>query len=74
MKAVKTGDTYEIALACAKAVEEWSSSEGYWPDDWGRWQRAFDDAMVASGHPGGGPDIQGLRLVKKDGELLVMSV
>lgn len=72
-RAANTGDTYKVALACARAVEQWNSPGGYWPDDWSAWQRAFDDAMVASGHPGGGPDIEDLRVEQREGELFVVT-
>lgn len=44
-RAEKSGDVSKVAQTTARAVAEWNSPEGYWPDDWSAWQRALDDAM-----------------------------
>lgn len=42
-RAIKTGDPAKIEAVCAAAVAEWDEIGG-WPDEWSRWQRAFDDS------------------------------
>jgi hypothetical protein len=42
-RAEKTGNPFKVVLATARAVAEWNSPEGYWPDDWSRWERACWD-------------------------------
>ena len=65
-RAENTGDIFKIA----RAVAEWNSPEGYWPDDWSDWQRALDDAMP----PGEfAPDIAGIvETTNEAGEPLVI--
>lgn len=36
-----------VRAACVKAVNEWETIFGAWPDDWSRWQRALSDAANA---------------------------
>lgn len=43
-RAIKTGDAERIAQVCKDAVQVWDEI-GAWPDDWGRWQSALDDAL-----------------------------
>jgi len=45
-RAVKTGDTIRIRGEIFRTVTEWEEA-GEWPDDWSRWQRAFDDTCDA---------------------------
>lgn len=51
-RAVNSGDPEKVALACRKAVREWSQPpfNGCWPDDWSRWQRALDDVLPWNQH------------------------
>lgn len=46
-RAIKSGETEKIVLACTKAVREWAEPpfDGAWRDDWSRWQRALDDTL-----------------------------
>lgn len=41
-RAIKTKDREKVKEACIKAKAVWEK-QGYWPDDWSRWQRALDD-------------------------------
>lgn len=52
-RAINSGDTNKVVLACKKAVTEWGQApfHGAWPDDWSRWQRALDDACGGFGGP-----------------------
>jgi hypothetical protein len=42
-RAVKTGDLEKVKAETIRTVGEWESPEGYWPDDWTRWNRALSD-------------------------------
>jgi hypothetical protein len=44
-KAVRSGDTDRIVLACRDAVHEWNEPGAMWPDDWTTWQRALDNTL-----------------------------
>lgn len=46
-RAVHSGDSAKVLLACRKAVREWNRPpfNGAWPDDWANWQRALDDSL-----------------------------
>lgn len=46
-RAINSGDSDRVVLACKKAKQEWGQPpfNGAWPDDWSRWQRALDDAL-----------------------------
>lgn len=44
-RAVKSGQTDNVVLACRDAVREWGQPAAMWPDDWTRWQRDLDDAL-----------------------------
>ena len=44
-RAINSGDSAKVVLACRKAVQEWDESGMMWPDDWSRWQRALDDSL-----------------------------
>ena len=48
-RALKTRDYATVRAACVKAVKEWDSEFGMWPDDWSRWQRALDDTAGWNG-------------------------
>jgi len=41
-RAVKTKDPEKVKAACKAAIAAWNK-QGYWPDDWSRWQRAIND-------------------------------
>lgn len=53
-RAINSGDSDRVVLACKKAKEEWGQPpfNGAWPDDWSRWQRALDDALPWNEHVG----------------------
>jgi hypothetical protein len=44
-RAVRSGDTDRVVLACRDAVREWDQPGAMWPDDWAAWQRALDDVL-----------------------------
>jgi hypothetical protein len=44
-RAVRSGDTDRVVLACRDAVREWDQPGAMWPDDWAVWQRALDDVL-----------------------------
>jgi hypothetical protein len=44
-RAVNSGDSDKVVLACKKAVAHWNAPDMAWPDDWSRWQIALDDAL-----------------------------
>lgn len=44
-RAVNSGDTERVVVACRDAVREWNAPGAMWPDDWAHWQRALDDAL-----------------------------
>lgn len=49
-RAVKSGDASKVVTVCRDAVAAWGRApfNGAWPDDWSRWQRALDDAVVGA--------------------------
>jgi hypothetical protein len=44
-RAVRSGATDRVVLACRDAVREWDQPGAMWPDDWAAWQRALDDVL-----------------------------
>lgn len=46
-RALNSGDSDKVVLACRNAVRAWGEApfNGAWPDDWARWQRALDDTL-----------------------------
>lgn len=48
--AVKSGNRDRLVQECLRTIKEWNEN-GYWPDDWSRWQRALDDAFPVFEQP-----------------------
>lgn len=49
-RAVNSKNPDKVIKACTAAVREWNQPDWPgWPDDWSRWQRALDDALVGWG-------------------------
>lgn len=46
-RAINSGNPEQVQRAVLKAVREWGAApyNGFWPDDWSRWQRALDDSL-----------------------------
>ncbi len=43
-RAINSGSHYRVIEATRRALAEWRyAPDGFWPDDWARWQRALDD-------------------------------
>lgn len=45
-RAINSKDKEKVKAACKAAVTAWNK-QGYWPDDWSRWQRALNDVHPA---------------------------
>ena len=43
-RAINSKDPDKVAQTCREAVAQWNK-DGFWPDDWNRWQRALDDVL-----------------------------
>lgn len=44
-RAVRSSDGDAIRAAVRQAVCEWNDSRDPWPDDWHRWQVAYNDTL-----------------------------
>lgn len=46
-RATNSRNPEKVMAAVVKAVREWRLPpfNGFWPDDWARWQNALDDAL-----------------------------
>jgi hypothetical protein len=44
----------DVIAEVRKTIGDWNERGVAWPDDWARWQRAYDDALMAAQREGFG--------------------